>query len=377
MPGTATGSAQQGPGPAQNFPKPVAPIPAASRGASGSNARTGSTSSGNYPDVTAGIVDIYDPGNATSQTNLIEPDSVVPDYPMDSLPRHSSTRSLPNQEDVVAVHNVDASRSIHRSNQRSGDPVQTIVPVSSLSSSTGNLPLQIPAPVSSLPQRLQADVPPQVFSVAHATHSLTPPVVSHSNVNVNVSHVQAQPVLVSTDPRQIRTQDINVGVVSRLDHQRQSGNILPDLVAHSQPPPRQLSSSQRPTVPLADPRIAQGHRYPDQHSRHRHHRDRRHPGRSRRHSHRHGQQGAEEPCKESCYKCLAVGTSFRWILVILSLLGVCCVVTGIVLAALHAAGNSFLFLAIMFIGRYMTYNYTTSLSAKHFFLNVLTEAKVF
>nr|KAG5704161.1 hypothetical protein BaRGS_009691 [Batillaria attramentaria] len=31
-------------------------------------------------------------------------------------------------------------------------------------------------------------------------------------------------------------------------------------------------------------------------------------------------------------------------------LGVMCVVTGIVLAALHAAGNSFLFLAIMFIG---------------------------
>ncbi|KAJ8318177.1 hypothetical protein KUTeg_003268 [Tegillarca granosa] len=30
--------------------------------------------------------------------------------------------------------------------------------------------------------------------------------------------------------------------------------------------------------------------------------------------------------------------------------GVCCVVTGIVLAALHAAGNSYLFLAIMFIG---------------------------
>jgi hypothetical protein len=59
---------------------------------------------------------------------------------------------------------------------------------------------------------------------------------------------------------------------------------------------------------------------------------------------------SEEPCKESCYKCLAVGTSFRWILVVLSLLGVCCVVTGIVLAALHAAGNSFLFLAIMFIG---------------------------
>lgn len=58
----------------------------------------------------------------------------------------------------------------------------------------------------------------------------------------------------------------------------------------------------------------------------------------------------DEPCKVGCFSCLAASTSFRWILVILSLLGVCCVVTGIVLAALHAAGNSFLFLAIMFIG---------------------------
>ncbi|KAK3090015.1 hypothetical protein FSP39_008526 [Pinctada imbricata] len=58
----------------------------------------------------------------------------------------------------------------------------------------------------------------------------------------------------------------------------------------------------------------------------------------------------DEFCKHGCLKCMAATTSFRWILVILSLLGVCCVVTGIVLAALHATGQSFLFLAIMFIG---------------------------
>lgn len=63
-------------------------------------------------------------------------------------------------------------------------------------------------------------------------------------------------------------------------------------------------------------------------------------------------------CKEPCVKCLLTLTSFRWVLVVLSLLGVLCVVTGIVLAALHAAGSSFLFLAIMFIGKlniYTTY----------------------
>lgn len=349
MPGTATGLTQQGSGPSRNVQKPVAPVPPAGQGAGSNNTRSGSTSSGNYPDVTAGIVDIYEPGNATSRTNLIEPDSVVPDYPMDSLPRHASTHSLPNQENVTVSQNVESNRNMPRSSPRVSDPVQTVVPISSLSSSTGNIPVHIPVSVSSVTARQHSDIPAQVYSVAHGSHSLSPPVVSHSNVSVNVTHAQAQPVLVTSDSRQIRTQDINIGVVSRLDHQRHNGNMLPDLVAHSQPPPsRQISSSQRPPVPLTDPRIAQGHRYSDQHSR-RQHRDRRHGGRSRRHS-RHGQQTSEEPCKESCYKCLAVGTSFRWILVILSLLGVCCVVTGIVLAALHAAGNSFLFLAIMFIG---------------------------
>ncbi|CAL1543594.1 unnamed protein product [Lymnaea stagnalis] len=61
-------------------------------------------------------------------------------------------------------------------------------------------------------------------------------------------------------------------------------------------------------------------------------------------------QTQDGACKEPCVKCVATVTSFRWVLVVLSVLGVCCVVTGIVLAAVRAAGNSFLFLAIMFIG---------------------------
>ncbi|RUS85102.1 hypothetical protein EGW08_007154, partial [Elysia chlorotica] len=55
-------------------------------------------------------------------------------------------------------------------------------------------------------------------------------------------------------------------------------------------------------------------------------------------------------CKEPCVRCVVTVTSFRWVLVVLSVLGVFCVVAGVVLAALRAAGNSFLFLAIMFIG---------------------------
>ncbi|CAH1794541.1 unnamed protein product, partial [Owenia fusiformis] len=53
---------------------------------------------------------------------------------------------------------------------------------------------------------------------------------------------------------------------------------------------------------------------------------------------------------ENVFHCLTVLTTFRWVLVVLAMLGVCCVVTGIVLGALHMAGSSFLTLSLMFIG---------------------------
>lgn len=349
MPGTASGLAQSSSGPSRNVNKSMAPAPPSGGHGSAEGARPVILSSTNYPDITAGIVDIYDPSSITSEAELVEND-IVPDYPMDSLPRHASTMSLPNPGSSTAPLHVQTSRASESSsnNPRTSNSVQSVIPVTSLSSSSGNIPSQAPVPVSTVTAHVPAsEIPTQVYTVSHSNHSMSPPSVSLSNVNVSVT--AAGPA--GTNPRQIRTQDINVGVVSRIDHQRQSGNTLPDLVAHSQPPSSShpIPSSQRPPMPPVDPRVVpHGHRHGD--PRYRHHRDRRH-GRSRHHSHRHSSsEGTEEPCKESCYKCLAVGTSFRWILVVLSLLGVCCVVTGIVLAALHAAGNSFLFLAIMFIG---------------------------
>ncbi|KAL4240855.1 hypothetical protein ACF0H5_001640 [Mactra antiquata] len=349
MPGTASGLTEASSAPARNVNKPMAPMPPG-QGSSESSRPGMSSSSRNYPDVTAGIVDIYDPGSVTTEAELIEND-IVPDYPMDSLPRHASTMSLPNPgSSTAAAISVQTGRvsESRTNNPRSSNSVQSVIPITSLSSSVGNIPTQAPVPVSSVTAHVPITMSPHV-ALPHSSHSLSNPSVSHSNVNVSVT--AAGPVV--GDPRQIRTQDINVGIVSRLDHQRQGGNILPDLVTNTQPPPAPHhvpTSSQRPQLQPGDPRAAMSpsHRHVD--PRYRQHRDRRH-GRSRRHSHRHSTtEGTEEPCKESCYKCLAVGTSFRWILVVLSLLGVCCVVTGIVLAALHAAGNSFLFLAIMFIG---------------------------
>ena len=55
-------------------------------------------------------------------------------------------------------------------------------------------------------------------------------------------------------------------------------------------------------------------------------------------------------CKEPCVKCMVTVTSLRWVLLVLSLLGVLFVVSGIVMAALHAVGNNFLVYALVFIG---------------------------
>lgn len=152
----------------------------------------------------------------------------------------------------------------------------------------------------------------------------------------------------------IQTQDVDIGVTSgRQQEMRQEP--LPDLL-HSHVIPSQSSNPSwqggghsHPSG--QDPRGYTHHPHHHRHHSRHHHRSghRSHHSR-RRHRSRSSSATEPEPCKEGCLSCLAATTSFRWILVILSLLGVCCVVTGIVLAALHATGNSFLFLAIMFIG---------------------------
>ena len=68
-------------------------------------------------------------------------------------------------------------------------------------------------------------------------------------------------------------------------------------------------------------------------------------------------EDAEKGCcnHECCLGCVTVVTTFRWVLVSLAMLGVCCVVTGIILGALHmTVGSSFLTLSLMFIGKYRT-----------------------
>lgn len=126
-----------------------------------------------------------------------------------------------------------------------------------------------------------------------------------------------------------------------------------------------LHSHMVPRIPPARP------------NQHRHHRSRnsREEGASTGHRHRHrtqsersgrhripsartqsssSSQTQENSCKEPCVKCVVTVTSFRWVLVVLSVLGVSCVTAGIVLAALHpAVGTSLLYLSVMFIGEYL------------------------
>lgn len=136
---------------------------------------------------------------------------------------------------------------------------------------------------------------------------------------------------------------------------------LPDIV-HSHSVPHALSprpNQHRPTRDAGNHHHRQRRHQSGSHFRERNRRESsRNPlehqqgwRRSRTHSST-STQTEEGRCKEPCMKCMLTVTSFRWVLVVLSVLGVLCVVTGIVLAALHAEGNSFLFLAIMFIGEY-------------------------
>lgn len=309
-------------------------------------ANISNTTTTNYPDVTLDSGNANNPEITNNEDNLpVTEQTVIPDYPLDSLQRPTRTStSSQNSQGTRQAHN-SGNAGTRIQTPRESDNVQRIGSVNvSRTQQAGSSSVTIPS-VTTMSPRTGGGAPPNVRTVAHPGH--VQPVVSHSNVSVNVT--SAPP---NDANRHIRTQDLNVGVSSsRMDIQRQTTSALPDLIAHSQIPPptaRPTPTAQRPQGPV-DPR-AGGYvsRHGDPHSRSRHHHgDRRH--RSRRHSHRNSTE-PEEPCKESCFKCIAVTTSFRWILVVLSLLGVCCVVTGIVLAALHATGNSYLFLAIMFIG---------------------------
>ncbi|KAK6168984.1 hypothetical protein SNE40_020123 [Patella caerulea] len=161
---------------------------------------------------------------------------------------------------------------------------------------------------------------------------------------------RANPVQLPTY-RAIHTRDINVGVSTRLDNRT---DALPDLLhSHVPQPVRPVAlPSQHRTPATRNERRARTSETRNQSN----YRTRETPTRSTRHGHRtrtrstSSSQLDDAVCKAPCVRCFVKLTSFRWVLVVLSLLGVCCVVTGIVLAALHAAGNSFLFLAIMFIG---------------------------
>ena len=63
-------------------------------------------------------------------------------------------------------------------------------------------------------------------------------------------------------------------------------------------------------------------------------------------------EGYKQCCSRSCcIQLLIAVTTFRWMLLFLSIIGVGCIISGIVLASIHMAfGSSFLTMSIMFIG---------------------------
>ncbi|KAL3875638.1 hypothetical protein ACJMK2_033568 [Sinanodonta woodiana] len=259
---------------------------------------------GNFPDVVDENMHYV---NSASRVNLLDNEQNV------DTGTHSRETSHPNQSG-------------------SHDSPQSLEPIYSTSRSPG-----------SVSTNNQQPVPSSFRTVPHST------CISSSDTS---QETHGQMFQQPADSRIIRTQNVGSGIVlSYLNSARTNG--LPDLLAHSRiiQPHSQTSlrpvAQNPPVVPTSQ--VTQHHR--SSNLGHGVTSQSGHNGRSRRHSRRHSHH-RPHTCKDSCCKCVAALTTFRWILVVLSLLGVCCVVTGIVLAALHAAGNSFLFLAIMFIGEY-------------------------
>lgn len=185
--------------------------------------------------------------------------------------------------------------------------------------------------------------------------------ISHGNVTVHSDPLSTEP---RAPPPAVHQPSVPVISQHSLPTYRQA-NVSRETVTSSSHP-----LSEPAVMESALPDILNSHMLPPtrQHRQHRNHRGRAVEGTTQTHPHHHSRphpqhrrsrtrststtQTQEGTCKEPCVKCIATVTSFRWVLIVLSVLGVCCVVTGIVLAAVRSAGNSFLFLAIMFIGEY-------------------------
>ncbi|XP_059174311.1 uncharacterized protein LOC131954533 [Physella acuta] len=181
--------------------------------------------------------------------------------------------------------------------------------------------------------------------------------ISHGNVTAHIDPLSTEP---RTPQPSVRQPSVPAISQHSLPTYRQA-NVSRETVTSSSHP-----LSEPAPMESALPDILNSHMLPQtrQHRQHRNHRGRTLEGAPHPHHHSrpHRQQRRsrtrststtqtqEGTCKEPCVKCIATVTSFRWVLIVLSVLGVCCVVTGIVLAAVRSAGNSFLFLAIMFIG---------------------------
>ncbi|GAB1600697.1 uncharacterized protein LOC115210307 [Argonauta hians] len=154
-----------------------------------------------------------------------------------------------------------------------------------------------------------------------------------------------EPVLGRAHP--IRTRDLHAGVYG--GETSNANEILPDILnSHMVGRPVAIS---RPNLHRSrndrQVRTRNGDRNA---SRQRNHTNQSSRSAARTRSRNNSSPQADRNCKAPCVKCLTAITSFKYVLILLSMLGICCLIIGIVLAALHGSGSSFLFLAIMFFG---------------------------
>lgn len=222
----------------------------------------------------------------------------------------------------------------------------------------------------SIAQQAQPVSHPTVFRTANRNLAPNPPSDRVNRDSQNIGNTTNN----RTERRTVDPSNLRLDIVN-LTQQDQGANV--------QPPPNtariftsnlnagvSVNRPERPEINEALPDILNSHVLPpytvrqNQHrpSRQNNHRSRASQNRSRRQIR--NQPGVtqiddeEKGCctHEGCLSCLTVLTTFRWVLVSLALLGVLCVITGIILGALHmTVGSSYLTLSLMFIGKFLKF----------------------
>ncbi|XP_013400812.1 uncharacterized protein LOC106166714 [Lingula anatina] len=262
-----------------------------------------------------------------------------------------------------------SSRQTHSSTLPSAATISTSAIPSAMSGGVVTVPRrQSDQPRRAAPQpngaRPVSAVSEHMIGISDERRLLT----SNASLNLDVTQLPSQSNVTSSlsprrgsDHRSGGQTRSNLPNVSRLDPNGPSERLPDILNSHMLPPYAPSRQNQHRSRSNGERRSERSHHRSSHHgqgasntSDNRRSRSSRHSnsGRRRRRSRQSTNLEADKLCcsRECCFSCLTTLTTFRWVLISLAVLGICCVVTGIILGALQMSGSSSLPLSLMFIG---------------------------